>query len=416
MSLSAASALLNPARLLERMDALGQIGRVEGAAGGVRRLALTEADVQARRQVVVWMEEAGLEVRIDRVGNIFAWLEGRSATPCALTGSHLDGVAEGGRFDGVYGVLAGLEVLTSMREAGIVPNRPLAVASFTNEEGVWFPPENLGSRAFVGELDVEEALRSENPLGETLGERLAASGFDGPWPCGLAVAPVAAFVELHVEQGPLLAQEGLDVGVVDGVQGAFRAELAFRGESNHAGTTPMWLRKDAGMPAARTLVYARKLSREIDGLLATCGALDLSPGLASVVPGVAKLCVDLRHPVENRLTVASERLIAFAAAAAGAESTSMFVTEQARRAPVAFDPELAGRIEGLVREAGLSSRRLYSGASHDASSFASRCPTALLFAPSERGVSHSPDEYSTPERLIGGARALALTLAALAEG
>ena len=400
-------------RLGARIEALGRIGALPG--GGVCRLALSEEDRQARDLLVRWMEELGLEVRIDAIGNIFGLRRGREAGPPVTTGSHIDTVRTGGLYDGALGVLAGLEVVDVLNRAGIETRHPLMVAAFTNEEGARFPPDMMGSLVHVGDLALEEALATEGIDGETVGSCLERIGYAGKAPVGCPEA--RAFLELHIEQGPVLEREGITIGAVEGVQGISWQAFTFRGRSSHAGTTPMAMRRDAGLVAARTVAFLRRLAAEIGGdQVATAGSLRFSPDLVNVVPERAELTVDLRNTDEGRLREAERRLAAFVEEAAAQEGVAVASRSLARFPPVTFDPAMVARVEAAARRLGHAVRRLPSGAGHDAQIMARVCPTAMIFVPSVGGVSHNVEESTRPEDVTAGAAVLLEVLLELLEG
>ncbi len=411
--MSRAELAVDPDRLMARIRTLGEIGALPG--GGVCRLALTEEDRAGRDLLVGWMRELGLEVRIDAIGNIFGRRRGREDGPPVMTGSHIDTVRTGGLYDGALGVLAGLEVVEVLNRAGIETRLPLTVAVFTNEEGARFPPDMMGSLVHVGDLPLEEALATRGIDGETVGDCLRRIGYAGAEPVGRPRA--RAFVELHVEQGPVLEGEGATIGAVEGVQGISWQALTLRGRSAHAGATPMSMRRDAALVAAEIAVFLRRLARETgDALVATVGSLRLSPDLVNVVPERAELTVDLRHTDEAQLREAERRLTAFAAEAAAREGVEIAFRRLARFAPVAFDPAMVARVEAAARRLGRSVRRMSSGAGHDAQIMARVCPTAMIFVPSVGGISHNVEEYTAPEDLAAGAGVLLELLLELLEG
>lgn len=390
-------------RLSRRIEALGQVGAIDG--GGVCRLALTDADRDGRDRVVSWMRALGLAVTVDAIGNVVGVRAGREDGPPVMIGSHVDTVRTGGRYDGNLGVLAGLEVVEALSDAGVVTRRPLAVAFFTNEEGSRFQPDMMGSLVYTGALPLERALATVGIDGATVGAELARIGYAGPAPVG---SPrVHAYVELHVEQGPVLEAEGFRIGAVEGVQGISWTELTLTGQSNHAGTTPMRLRHDAGLVAAEIAAFARRLARELGGdQVATVGALTLSPNLVNVIPNRAVMTVDLRNTDEARLQEAERRVFAFAEEAAAAEGVALSRRTLARFEPVAFDPALVARVEAIARDLRLPVRRLPSGAGHDAQMLAAICPACMIFVPSVRGVSHNVAEYTEPADVAAGAEVL----------
>ncbi len=400
-------------RLTGRIEALGEIGALPG--GGVRRLALTAEDKAGRDLVVSWMEGLGLSVTVDVIGNIVGTRPGRREGPPVMMGSHVDTVATGGLYDGALGVIAGLEVIETLAGAGIVTELPLAVAAFTNEEGARFPPDMMGSGVAAGALDLAEMLAVEGIDRARVGDCLEAIGYRGTAPVG-AIRP-AAFVELHVEQGPVLEASGETIGVVTGVQGISWTEFTVRGTSNHAGTTPMAARRDAGVVAAGIALEARAIADEAGPpQVATVGASALSPGLVNVVPEEARLTVDLRHTDETALARAEARLEAAARRLAEAEGCRLASRRLARFPPVAFSPAVVDRVEAAAAALGHPARRMPSGAGHDAQMFAPLCPTGMIFVPSRGGLSHNVEEYTAPDHLEAGANVLLATVLALAAG
>lgn len=400
-------------RLLRRLGDLARCGARPD--GGVSRLALTDADREGRDLVVDWMRELGLEVTVDRIGNLIGRRPGREQGPPVMTGSHIDTVATGGRYDGNYGVLAGLEVVDVLNRAGVITRRPLAVGAFTGEEGSRFAPDMLGSQVFVGAFPLDEALAIRDAGGAVLGEELARIGYAGDAPVGRT--PVHAFVELHIEQGPVLEAEGITIGAVENVQGISWTEIVLTGQANHAGTTPMPLRRDPGFAAGGLAAFLRELTREIGGdQLATCGAIELDPNLINVIPARARVTADLRNTDEAALQRAEARLEEWLRSAARAEGLELETRRLARFEPVAFDPEVQQTILEVAGSLGYSTRTITSGAGHDAQMLARICPTAMIFVPSIGGVSHNPAEDTAPEDLEAGANVLLQTLLELAEG
>ncbi len=400
-------------RLLSRLKALGEIGALEG--GGVCRLALSDEDRLARDLVTSWMRELGLEVRIDRLGNIVGTRPGVEDGPPVMMGSHIDTVRTGGLYDGSLGVLAGLEVVETLNDAGIATRRPIAVAAFTNEEGARFAPDMMGSLVFEGSMSVEEAHAvTAVDDGTTVGENLARIGYEGVAPCG---APALhAFLELHIEQGPVLDEEGLVIGAVEGVQGISWTEVRVAGVSNHAGTTPMRLRHDAGYVAGATIGFVRELASLIGGdQVATVGRIELYPNLVNVVPGSCTFTVDLRNSDEECLREAEQRLHAFLDDLATREGVEITRHALARFVPTRFDEDMVRLIERSAAALGHSARRLSSGAGHDAQIIARACPAAMIFVPSHRGISHNIDEHTEPDHLVAGANVLLGTLLDLAD-
>jgi beta-ureidopropionase / N-carbamoyl-L-amino-acid hydrolase len=399
-------------RLLAWLQALGAVGGLPG--GGVCRLALTDADKLGRDWTVARMRELDMAVTVDAIGNVVGVYPGLEDRPPVMTGSHIDTVRTGGLYDGNYGVLAGLEVVATLRESGQRTRRPLAVAFFTNEEGARFAPDMMGSLVFQGGLALEEALATRGIDGATVGEELRRIGYAGDAPVGRA--QVDSFVELHIEQGPVLDREGVQIGVVEGVQGISWTEFTLHGVSNHAGTTPMHMRNDAGYVAARVTTFARELTRRLGGnQIATVGAITLAPNLVNVIANKALFTVDLRNTDGAVLQAAEQELWEFAERAAAEEGVRCERRMLARFDPVQFDPAVMARVEQAAIAQGLSHRRMPSGAGHDAQMLARMCPTGMIFVPSVKGLSHNVREHTEPADLVAGANVLLQVLTGLAD-
>ena len=399
------------AGLMARIEAHAATGAIDG--GGVCRLALTDEDRRGRDRLVQWMQALGLAVRVDRIGNIFGTRAGRRDVAPVMTGSHIDTVATGGRYDGIYGVLAGLEVVRWLNERQIETTRPLVVAAFTNEEGVRFQPDMMGSLVHAGGYPLQQALDSLGSDGARLGDELARIGYAGDLACG-AIVP-HAFVELHIEQGPVMEAEGLEIGAVENLQGISWQRFTLTGQSNHAGTTPMRLRRDAGYCAAALAVFVRELALRYGGSqVATVGALDLHPNLINVIPARASLSVDLRNTDEAVLRRAEQELASFVQRLGAEQGVGVQVQRLARFEPVVFDARLVRCIEAAAGARGHRVGRMTSGAGHDAQMMARICPSAMIFVPSVQGISHNPREHTAPADLRRGANVLLDVLLALA--
>ena len=390
-------------RLQNRLDALGEIGAIEG--GGCARLALTDADREGRDLVVSWMSDLGLRVDVDGIGNVVGTWPASSTESPVMIGSHIDTVRTGGRFDGNLGVLAGLEVVETVIAAGLTTLSPLAVAFFTNEEGSRFPPDMMGSLVYVGGLSVEEALDTVGVDGCVLGTELDRIGYVGPLP--LPARAPHAYVELHIEQGPVLEAEGVAIGAVTGVQGISWQEVTVTGQANHAGTTPMDMRHDAGFAAAELATFVRSLAEEIGPpQVATVGRIELHPNLVNVVPSRAVLTIDLRNTDDSVLHRAEQLVDDHVHALADAEGVTVTSRSLARFEPVAFDPTVVDLVESVAVGQGHTVRRMPSGAGHDAQMLARVCPAGMVFTPSVGGISHNPAEYTEPADLEAGANVL----------
>ncbi|MEO0491978.1 MAG: M20 family metallo-hydrolase [Actinomycetota bacterium] len=387
-------------RLVGRLAALAEIGAIAGTEG-CARLALTDEDKAGRDLVVSWMRDLGLEITVDGIGNVVGVMDGIHDGPPVMTGSHIDTVRTGGRYDGNLGVLAGLEIVETLQSAGVTPPRDLAVAFFTDEEGARFPPDMLGSLVYVGGMSVEEAHAIEGIDGTTIGGELERIGYLGGAPLP-APAP-HAFVELHVEQGPVLEAEGITIGAVTSVQGISWTEVSVRGQSNHAGTTPMALRKDPGVVAFRTAAFVRDLAEELGApQVATVGRMHLHPNLVNVVPASADFTIDLRHTDEQVLLDAERRTHEFISATAAAEGCTVETRSLARFEPVEFDESVIACVERAAAGHGHTVCRMPSGAGHDAQMLARVCPTGMVFVPSVNGLSHNPAEFTSAADLEAG--------------
>ncbi len=398
-------------RLQQRLAELAAIGAIEGTEG-CARLALTDEDKAGRDLVVTWMKDLGLDITIDGIGNVIAVMPGEGAP--VMCGSHIDTVRTGGRYDGNLGVLAGLEIIETVQAAGVTLARPLAVGFFTDEEGARFAPDMLGSLVYVGGMALEEALDIEGIDGAFVGAELERIGYDGSAPLPGLVPH--AFVELHVEQGPVLEIEGITVGAVESVQGISWTEVVVTGQSNHAGTTPMHLRHDPGFVAAACANFARELALDIGHPhVATVGRIELHPNLVNVVAASATFTVDLRNTDEQKLQESEQRFMEFLTATADAEGCTVETRTLARFEPVIFDETVVDLVEQTATSLGHSVKRMPSGAGHDAQMLARVCPTAMVFTPSVDGISHNPAEYTSPEDLEAGTNVLLHTMLALAE-
>jgi N-carbamoyl-L-amino-acid hydrolase len=398
-------------RLMERLEAMARIGWKDNACC---RLALTDEDRQGRDQLVAWMKAAGLAVSIDPVGNIFGLRAGTdpSAAP-VMTGSHIDTVRTGGKYDGNLGVLGGLEVAMALDDAGVRTRRPLVVAAFSNEEGARFHPDILGSLVFAGGLTLAEADDVVSIDGKRYGDELDRIGYRGDAPIP-AFRP-HAYVELHIEQGPILDIEGVTIGAVRDLQGISWQEVSIAGQSNHAGTTPMRLRRDAGYCAAAIGMELRAIAKEMGGSqVCTMGAVNLHPNLINVIAARALVTVDIRNTSEQLLQQAEKRFAAFLERLAAEEKVTITAKSVARFEPVKFDDGVADLVARKAKALGYSCRDMTSGAGHDAQMMARMCPTAMIFVPSVKGISHNGAEHTEPKDLEAGANVLLQSLLELA--
>lgn len=408
-------------RLWDSLAALGGIGAYEDVATGlvgVRRLALTDADRDGRDLVVGWFRDAGLEVRQDAIGNVFARRAGSEPDLApVMIGSHLDSVATAGRFDGCLGVLGGLEVVRTLDDAGISTRRPIEVCFFTEEEGARFGTDMLGSAVAAGRIDLTDAYALTDRDGASIGEELVRLGQVGAGPVPMP-RPPHAYLECHIEQGPILADHDRQVGVVLGVQAINWWEITISGRAAHAGTTPRGLRRNASLAAALITVHADEMAASGDygRLLTTVGRFEVRPNLVNIVPALALLTVDLRNPDADALDRARTDLRACADSIAERTGTTITVRETAHTAPVDFSPTMIDLVEATADRLGLSHERITSGAGHDAGEIAAIAPAGMIFVPGlYEGISHNPREYSTPEACADGINVLLHCVLACAE-
>jgi len=394
---------LDTATMLAQLTQLGAIG--QDAGGGRTRLAFSDADKQGRDQLVAWMHELALDITIDQIGNIFGTLAGSDYTLAPLMiGSHIDTVINAGLYDGCYGVLAGLAVLRALRSAGIVPRRSIVVAAFSNEEGVRYQPDMMGSLVYAGSMDVAQVLDVIGTDGTRLGDELARIGYAGDIPPG-AVVP-HAYLELHIEQGPLLEAHALQIGVVADLQGISWQQITINGVANHAGTTPLAMRHDAGWAAAEVITQVRRMAQVSGSTLATVGVMQFSPNAINVIPQTAVLTLDMRDPDDQKLTAAEAHVATLLQTIAAQEGVTITSQQLVRFPAVHFDESLVAEIAQATAALGLSHRQMTSGAGHDAQMLARIAPAAMIFVPSQAGISHNPAEYTSDADLIAGATVL----------
>jgi len=390
-------------RLWESLMEMARIGATRG--GGVGRIALTELDRQARDLFVSWCEDAGCRVRIDRMGNIIARREGSdTGLEPVMTGSHLDTQPLGGRFDGIYGVLAGLEAIRSMNDAGITTRAPVEVVVWTDEEGVRFPGM-LASGVFAGVYALEDALGRTDAEGVSMGEALEGIGYAGSEP--VAETLPRAFIEAHIEQGPILEAEGKTVGVVMGAQGQRCFQVTVTGEEGHAGTLPMTLRKDALLGAARMVdaINAVAFQHQPHPVI-TVGSLTVRPNSPNTIPGQTHFSIDSRHPDNAVLATVEQQMRDACATIASSSDLQLEFAPVSARASIAFDEDCIRSIRETAERLSISHRDIYSGAGHDACNLALAVPTGMIFVPCEGGISHNERENAKPEDLADGCSVL----------
>jgi len=399
-------------RLQNRIKELGRIGAITG--GGVSRLALTNEDRDGRDLVVRWMRDLGLSIQVDRIGNVIGTRAGILDSPPVIIGSHIDSVATGGLYDGALGVLAGLEAVQTLNDADLKTQYPIAVSFFTNEEGVRFTPDMMGSAVHQGSLPLETALETVGTDGQTVGAELTRIGYAGDIPVNNMIP--RAYLELHIEQGPVLENTNTTIGAVTGVQGISWTEFELQGVSNHAGTTPMHLRHDAGYVAAAIAVEARAIATDFGAnQVATVGVSELTPNLINVIANRARVTVDLRNTSDAKLTQSETRLLSFATDTAAAEGVTLEKRSLVRFSPVEFDTVIIDMIEKAAATSDYTYCRLPSGAGHDAQMFAPNCPTGMIFIPSTQGISHNENEFSSEQDIAAGMDVLMKVLLELSD-
>ena len=404
---TAAALQVDGNRLWQRLMTLARIGATD--KGGVCRLALSELDGQARALFIQWATELGCAVRVDAIGNLFARRAGSDDTlPAVATGSHIDTQPTGGKFDGNYGVLAGLEVLHTLNEAGITTRAPMEVCVWTNEEGSRFVPVMMGSGVYAGAFSLEHALSARDADGVTVRDALQTIGQAGAAPAAVADgAPLfAAYFEAHIEQGPVLEDAGITIGAVTGALGQRWYDITVTGMEAHAGPTPMGLRRDALLSAAALVQKVNRIAMaEQPHGRGTVGSLTVHPGSRNTIPGRVRFTVDLRHANDAGLT-RMDAALRSAAAAASSTGIHILVDPVVYYPPQAFDVALVDSVRQGARRAGLSVMDVVSGAGHDAVYVARTAPAAMIFVPCKDGISHNEIEDAKPEHLEAGANVL----------
>lgn len=393
---------INKERLLDSIFMLGKIGI--DASGERTRLAASDAEKEGRDFVVKQMREAGLDVVVDRIGNIFGiWQteENRKEAPLMI-GSHIDTVINAGQYDGCYGVLTGIEIVRTLKEQKAALKRPLVVGAFTNEEGVRYQPDMMGSLVYAGDLSLDEALDSVGTDGTILRDELTRIGYGGTVDPGF-IKPYA-FIELHIEQGPIMDAKGISIGAVENLQGISWQRISIEGAANHAGTTPTDMRIDAGLAASKVNVFMRERCLASSGkTVCTVGTMALEPNAVNVIPSKAVFTVDVRNPNEEKLKEEEMALAAYLKKLEETDHVKIHTERLVRFEPVEFDNGICKITEKMAEKRGLSHCRMTSGAGQDAQMMARICPTAMFFVPSVKGISHNPKEYTRDEDLVGGA-------------
>jgi N-carbamoyl-L-amino-acid hydrolase len=404
MSAPSSNLRINGQRLWDSLMQMAEIG--PGVKGGNKRLTLTEEDRQGRDLFKSWCEAAGCSVVVDTMGNMFARRPGTDdSLPPVMVGSHLDTQPTGGKFDGVLGVLSGLELVRSLNDLGIRTKHPIEVVNWTNEEGSRYAPAMIASGVFAGVYDQDYAYRLRDAEGLELGEELARIGYVGDEPVGRRKAK--AFFEFHIEQGPILEAEDVDIGIVTHGQGQRWYDVTFTGFESHAGTTPMPRRRDALLGAAKLVQAVNEIAlAHAPTAVGTVGVLKLYPGSRNVIPGSVSMTVDFRHPIDTELSDMKEQLSNAIQAICAELKLSSEVQEVFYYAPVAFDRDCISAVRRAAERLGYSHRDIVSGAGHDACYVARVAPTSMVFCPCVDGISHNEEEDIKPEWAAAGANVL----------
>ncbi|MBU9221663.1 Zn-dependent hydrolase [Burkholderia multivorans] len=396
---------VNQQRLWDSLMEMATIGAT--ARGGSCRLALSDDEVRGRRRFIAWCEAAGCEIRIDPIGDLFARRPGTEPdAPAVMCGSHLDTQPLGGRFDGVYGVLAGLEAIRTLNEHGIATRHPIDVVAWTNEEGSRFTPGMMGSAVYAGKLGLDDALaRPCMHTGVRLGDELERTGFAGP---ARERQMPKAYFEAHIEQGPVLENAGVPIGVVTGVQGIVELDVTVTGFESHAGTTPMSVRKDAMGVAAAMIAAIVEHGHGFDAdARVTVGHLACQPNSPSTIPGQVRFSVDVRHPSRSALQRLVADIGAICTQRIALRGTHVDVQRIAEYDPIAFDAACIERVRQATIAAGYPYLEMFSGAGHDAVNLSYVAPSAMVFVPCKAGLSHNEAEDADPVHLAQGASVLA---------
>ncbi|MDN0077666.1 Zn-dependent hydrolase [Crenobacter sp. SG2303] len=404
---------VNGGRLWDSLMEMARIGATP--KGGVCRLALTDEDKAGRDLFVHWAKEAGCTITVDQIGNIFARRPGRdNSLPAVLTGSHADSQPTGGRFDGIYGVLAGLEVIRALNDHQVETEHPIEVAIWTNEEGSRFPPAMVASGVFAGVFDLEYGLSRKDQTGKTMGEELARIGYAGETPVG--GRPLHACFEVHIEQGPILENASTTIGVVTGAQGQRWYELNLTGQESHAGPTPMTLRRDALLGAAKVVQLVNEIGLRFAPLAcATVGMLNVYPNSRNVIPGQVFMTVDFRHPDDAVLAQMDAALREGVAMIAVDGKLEAELEQIFYYAPVAFDINCIAAVRGATEQLGYTHRDIIAGAGHDSCYLAQVAPTSMIFVPCIGGISHNEIEDALPEWIEAGANVLLNSMLTMAK-
>jgi N-carbamoyl-L-amino-acid hydrolase len=398
-------------RLEQSIHDLGSIGATE--RGGLTRVALTDEDKRGRDWLVARMREAGCRVTVDQMGNIFGERPGHPGLQPLLIGSHADSVPTGGKYDGQLGVLCGLEVIRALNQHKVTTRHPVTLVIFTNEEGARFQPAMIASGVLAGKIPLEDAYNARDKDGIRLVDELERIGYLGDEPC--VPRRFRAYLELHIEQGPFLEEEGLPIGVVEGIVGIAWSRLTIHGVQDHAGPTPMRIRRDALVAAADIVARVRGIAREIGGdLVTTVGNLTVHPNIVNAIPGRVTMSIDMRDPHDANLDRARPLLDRAVKEACDNEGVRYELEHYWRVPYTPFDKDVVAAIERGAKATGAGYRTIISGAGHDAQYMAAIGPAGMIFVPSRDGRSHCEEEFTAMDDIEHGANALFLAALELA--
>ncbi len=395
---------INEERLRSRMDAINSIAVTE--EGGIMRLALTDADKKGRDLLVKWIKEAGMEVKIDDLGTIIGYLPGtdKNALPIGI-GSHMDTQPNGGKYDGLYGVMCGLEAICTLIDKGIGTKSPLAIIDWTNEEGARFVPPMLASGVVAGNFTLEEVHQKVDKDGINFKDELKRIGYIGSK--GNRFSKAKAYLEPHIEQGPVLDQEGYELGIVTGALGITGLDVTIFGEANHAGTTPMGNRKDALVTAAKIILGLRNKALEYkDPAVITMGIITAFPETKNIIPGEVYFSIDMRHDNDDALTAMEQDCKNIIQRICNGDGLTSNIERYWKADPVHFDKNISNSLEKVADKLGVKAKRITSGAGHDAVFISKIIPTGMLFVPSIKGMSHCPQEETKWRDIVTGTEVL----------
>lgn len=404
--------MININRLMNNLNALANIGQAEN--GGINRFSFTKEEKETNHLVVEWMEQAGLNVHIDAIGNIIGSKDGTEDLPAILLGSHIDTVPDGGKYDGTLGVLSAIEVMHTLKEKSIQLKHPVKVISFKDEEGTRFGFGMIGSRAAAGTLTKEDLQRTDDN-GISIEQAMKAYGLEKKPLESVKLENIKAYLEVHIEQGKVLESKDVGVGNVTGIAGPLWLKFRMKGLAEHAGATPMDQRSDALVAASIIITETETIAKQFPGAVATVGKLDVKPNGVNVIPGEVEWTADIRSIDESERDAIEQQIKEFAQQIAKERNVELHISELQRVEPVLCDEDIQKAIKESIQEIGEEEVNLPSGAGHDGMQFKYNFPIGMIFVKSIDGISHNPKEYSREEDIEKGANVLYKTLTRLAE-